>query len=193
MILYFIRHGQTDWNLQGKIQGSCDTPLNDTGIRQAEDLSKMILDKDYYFSGIYTSKQLRALKTAEIISYPMNLDVIPIDGLEEINFGDWEGLTWSEVEKRYPVEYGIWSQNRRYIRPPRGESYQDLLDRVLVSLQIIIRESHNNVAIVTHSAIIMSLQCYLTDTPFHEMMKFRTPNTAMVEFDSEALTRKLGS
>ena len=69
MKLYFIRHGQTDWNVQGKIQGSKDTELNDIGINQAGELSSKFLDANIKLSKIYSSKQKRALKTAEMVKF----------------------------------------------------------------------------------------------------------------------------
>ena len=184
MKLYFIRHGETDWNLLGKIQGSHDIPLNETGLRQAEELSRRLIEQGYRFTKIYTSQQQRAFKTAEILSQYVNMEVTPVKGLEEVNLGDWEGLSWSEVKLKFPEEYNAWYHNRRYARAPRGESYQDLLDRLLPAIHTILQTNSDHVAIVTHGAVVMSLQCYLTDTPFQEMKKFAPENTAVVEIDS---------
>lgn len=123
MKLFLIRHGQTDWNIKGKIQGSCDIELNHTGIKQAEELSNKVLENKYKFSKIYSSPQRRAVKTAEILSKVTNIEYISTEGLEEINFGEWEGLSWAEVKGKYPTEYDEWYINRRYAKPPKGESY----------------------------------------------------------------------
>ncbi|WPC39925.1 histidine phosphatase family protein [Clostridium sp. JS66] len=187
MKVFLIRHGQTDWNLKEKIQGSCDTELNDTGIKQAEELSNKLLEGKYKFSKIYSSPQRRAIRTAKILSQATNVDYIPIKGLEEINFGEWEGLTWTEVKERYPEEYEKWFMERRYTKPPKAESYQDMLDRVLTEIHKIINKNCDNVVIVTHSAIIMCLQCCINNTPFHEMMKFKTDNASIIEIDSDLL------
>ncbi|WP_270568014.1 histidine phosphatase family protein [Clostridium beijerinckii] len=190
MKLFLIRHGQTDWNLKGKIQGSCDIELNDIGIKQAEELSNKILEEGYKFSKIYSSLQRRAAKTAEILSHATNIDYILIKGLEEMNLGKWEGLSWTEVKEKYPIEYGKWYINRKYTKTPMGESYQDLLERVLPVMHKIINENSEDVLIVTHSAVIMSIQCYLTNTPFEEMIKFKTGNTSITEIDSKLLTQR---
>jgi len=187
MKLFLIRHGQTDWNLKGKIQGSCDIELNDTGVKQAEELGNKILEENYKFSKIYSSSQKRAIKTAEILSEITNVDYISIDGLEEMNLGEWEGLSWSEIKEKYPVEYEEWFIKRRYTKTPNGESYQDMLERVLTSIHKIIDENCNEVIIVTHSAVIMCIQCYLTNTPFDEMTKFKTDNASIIEIDSDLL------
>jgi broad specificity phosphatase PhoE len=187
MKLFLIRHGQTHWNLKGKIQGSCDIELDDTGINQAKELSNKVLEENYRFSKIYSSSQRRAIKTSEILSEATKLEFIPIKGLEEINLGEWEGLSWAEVKEKYPIEYEEWYINRRYTKPPKGEAYQDMLERALTAIYKIISENCDDVVIVTHSAVIMCLQCYITNTTFDEMMKFKTDNTAITEIDSELL------
>jgi muramoyltetrapeptide carboxypeptidase LdcA involved in peptidoglycan recycling len=107
MKLFLIRHGQTDWNIKGKIQGSCDIKLNVTGIKQAEELSNKILENKYKFSKIYSSPQRRAVKTAEILSKAANVEYISIEGLEEINLGEWEGLlrTYEKLGFQYVEKY----------------------------------------------------------------------------------------
>ena len=188
MKLFFIRHGQTDWNLQGKIQGSYDSELNDTGIKQAVELSEVLLKLNYKFSRIYTSPQKRALKTAKILSEYSNIEYIPIDDLKEINMGEWEGLSWKEVEENYPTEYKKWLLNRQYTRTPNGESYDDMLKRVLIAINQIIDENSDNVVVISHSAIIMGLQCYVTNTPFNDMLKLKTKNATITEIDSSLFT-----
>ena len=186
MKLIFIRHGQTDWNVQGKIQGSYDSELNDTGIKQAMNLSEKLLNLNYKFSKIYSSPQKRALKTAEILSKSSNVDYISVKDLQEMNMGKWEGLSWKEVEENYPNEYKEWYLNRRYTKTPDGESYQDMLERVLKAIHKIINENNEDVVIVSHSAIIMCLQCYVTNTPFNDMLKFKTKNANITEIDSNS-------
>lgn len=187
MKLFLIRHGQTDWNVKGKIQGSYDSELNDTGITQAYELSKKILESDYKFSKIYSSQQKRAFKTAQILSEATNEECILMKGLEEINLGEWEGLSWAEVQDKYPREFKEWRMNLRYTKSPKGESYEDMTERALAAIHKIINENCDDVAIVTHSAVIMCLQCYITNTPFDEMMKFKADNTAITEMESELL------
>ena len=184
MKLIFIRHGQTDWNVQGKIQGSYDSELNATGIEQAMSLSEKLLNLNYKFSKIYSSPQKRALKTAEILSKSSNVDYISVKDLQEMNMGKWEGLSWKEVEEQYPNEYKEWYLNRRYTKTPDGEAYQDMLERVLKAIHKIINENNEDVVIVSHSAVIMCLQCYVTNTPFNDMLKFKTKNANITEIDS---------
>ncbi len=189
MRLYFIRHGQTDWNLAGKIQGSSDIELNETGIAQAKELSRKLSEENYSIARIYSSKQKRAYQTASIISRTLGCELTPIDGLEEVRLGNWEGLSWQEVKSAYPSEYDAWYHDRRYYKSHQGESYQELLERVLPAVHHIISENTKDVAIITHNAVIMCLQCYLTHTPFHRMIDFKAGNTSIITLDSKLFTQ----
>lgn len=184
MKLLFIRHGQTDWNLEGRIQGSYDIALNATGIQQAKELSEKLHKETRHISKIYSSPQKRALQTAEVISSYTGVQYVVLEALQEINLGEWEGYSWHEVKEKYPTEYSEWFTKRRTTKPPKGESYHELVNRVLKSVHQIIKENDNDVVIVTHSAVIMCLQCYLTGTDYDKMTKFKTENTAIIEIDS---------
>ena len=193
MKLYLTRHGETDWNLQRRIQGSTDTDLNENGRRQAVQLAEKLRASNTPPDIIYTSGLKRARETAEIAAIRLQIPCLLHPGLEEIGFGLWEGLTWEQVEERYPELYHIWHTDRRYGHPPEGESYQDLLDRVVPTLQDIVKKeggsgSDRRILIVTHSAVIMSLLSHLNRTPFHEMVKrYRTQNTQIIELDAKRL------
>lgn len=189
MKLYFIRHGQTDWNEQGKIQGSYDSMLNETGIEQAKEAGQNILDSGIRFEKIYSSKQQRASKTAEIISEMTKVDYLIAEGLEEICLGEWEGLTWREARDKFPVEYGIWYNNRRYSKPPRGESYQEMIERVLEALRKIVAAHTGDMLVVTHSAVIMHLQCLIENHPFEDSKKYKVDNVSIIAIDSNNISR----
>ncbi len=190
MRIYFIRHGQTDWNQARKIQGSCDIELNETGIAGARELGRRLSEQKSSITRIYSSKQKRAYQTASIISQAIGCEHLPADGLEEVHLGNWEGLSWAEVKTSYPTEYDTWYHNRRYCKSHQGESYQELLERVLSAIHRIIDENTADVAVVTHNAVIMCLQCYLTDTPFHHMGDFKAGNTSITILDSELFQQK---
>ncbi|MGB4660358.1 MAG: histidine phosphatase family protein [Mobilitalea sp.] len=190
MRLLLVRHGETDWNVQKKIQGSTDTKLNSNGILQAKQLGETLKENNRNISKIYTSKQKRAKKTAEIISNYLGVEYTEWDGLEEMNLGLWEGNSWTEVEDKFPLEYQEWIDNRRYSRTPQGESYQDLLERLIPSLKRIITIEKDDVLVVTHSADIMVLLSYINEIPFSEMAEYyKMENTAMIEIDSKEIDR----
>lgn len=183
MKCYLTRHGETDWNIQNKIQGQTDTLLNEKGREQAHELAERLKD-GYEINTIYTSRQKRARETAEVIGEAIRVSPIVREGLEEISLGRWEGYTWKQVREQFRDEYQAWYTNRRYEVPPGGESYQQLLDRLLPALADIFDKNTENVLIVTHSAVIMTLLTYLYDTPFEDMAKnYKTGNAGIVEID----------
>lgn len=191
MKLYLVRHGETDWNLESKIQGQTDTYINDNGRKQAQELAERVLKELGTIKRIYSSKQKRALETAQIIGRSISVTPVVQQGLEEICLGEWEGYTWKQVKELFPGEYRIWHQNRRYQVPPGGESYQQLLDRLLPALDDIMKKEGQDVLIVTHSAVIMTLMSYIYDTPFEDMAQnYRTGNATIVELDSELFYNK---
>lgn len=188
MKLLLIRHGETDWNTAKRIQGGTDIPLNENGRRQAQEVAAQLALRPLPFSSIYTSPLSRASETAAVIADRLGMTYQSAPGLEEIRFGLWEGICWEEVQARFPAEFQAWRKDRRYGRPPQGESYQDLLARFVPALQKIIRETPEgtgDVLVVSHSACIMSLLSLLNGTPFHEMVKrYELSNTAVVELDA---------
>src|ERR1700741_2656837 len=107
--LLLVRHGETDWNRERRFQGHADQPLNETGREQARapatDLDGNGIDL------IYTSDLARARETAEIVGAQLGLDVVAMRELREIDVGEWEGLTWQEIEERYPEGARKWHEH----------------------------------------------------------------------------------
>ena len=132
MRIYIARHGETDWNVERRIQGSTDIPLNENGIRQAYSLSKYLERQlsleERSLSSIFTSPLKRAKETAEIVGKLLHLPVKEISGLEEMSFGVCEGKSWLEAKKEYSRELEEWEENKRFRRIPGGESYQEVLN-----------------------------------------------------------------
>ncbi len=191
MKLYLVRHGETDWNIESKIQGQTDIALNERGRQQAEEFAARIAGGDYQVDSIYTSFKRRALETARIIGAALKIEPKVQPGLEEICLGKWEGYTWKQVKELFGDEYQLWRDNRRYQAPPLGESYQQLLDRLLPAICEITQKEKGNVLVVTHSAVIMTLMSYIYDTPFEDMAKnYKTGNAGIVELDVDLLRNR---
>lgn len=155
MKLYLIRHGQTDWNLAGRIQGVHDIPLNETGLRQAEMAAKGMESRKV--AAVYCSNLQRAAQTAAAVAKRQNVPVHAVDGLEEMNFGLWEGCTWKEIEEQYPNEKRAMDANPMEVRAPEGESYLDVMKRSVEALKKIASENKEDVAVVTHGGVIASI------------------------------------
>lgn len=183
MKLYFVRHGETEWNVKKKIQGKTDIPLNENGIRQAKELACQLVEEELAVKHVYHSPQIRAAKTAQIVAEALHAECIPLDGLVEMNLGSWEGSNWRVIERENSPEYQKWRKDRRYVRTPGGgECYNDVVERTLEAMEYILKqENKEDVLIVTHSAIIMALRCYIEGLPFEEMVrKFKTRNAEVV-------------
>jgi broad specificity phosphatase PhoE len=171
---YLIRHGRTDWNADGRLQGHSDTPLGDEGRRQVERLASRLSRKR--FVAIYASDLARAFETASIIAQG-RLTPLPMRELRETMHGAWEGLTFKEAQERYPLEY------ERFIRspdagfsPPGGESIVDVSARVkraIVSIGAALREE-DDVLVVGHSGSIKALAFALLDIPLAYYWRVRT-------------------
>lgn len=140
-----IRHGETEWNSLGKIQGRTDIPLNDNGIRQAEQCRDYLKSLDWDL--IITSPLLRAKETAAIINQAVNLPMIVMEEFMERSFGDAEGKTKEERQLLYP--------NMEY---PNEESKDVLEERLRVGLAYILQTyPQKRILLVAHGAVIHTI------------------------------------
>jgi uncharacterized phosphatase len=139
--LLLVRHGETDWNAAGRLQGHTDRPLNDHGRKQAKELADRLAGEGA--DAIYASDLARAKETAEIIGMRLGLPVVIDADLREKNFGNWEGLTGDE---RIHVEF-------------EGESVQEHRERVLRAIERISeRHPGQRVIVVTHGGSLRRIQ-----------------------------------
>lgn len=189
MIFYFVRHGETDWNVAKKIQGATDVPLNENGLRQAANLADKLVHDGYEIARVYTSPHLRAKVTAQTAADALGVACVVLPDLAEMDFGRWEGDNWPNIEAVYGEEYDYWNSHRRYVRTPGGESYNDVLKRTFRALEYIMERENENVLVMSHSAIIVSLRCYLAGLCMDDetMLQFRAKNTEIVEIDDTSI------
>ncbi|WP_026511700.1 MULTISPECIES: histidine phosphatase family protein [unclassified Butyrivibrio] len=191
MKIYFARHGQTDWNIQRKVQGTTDIPLNENGIRQAQELCNNLEERNFSFEKIYTSYQARAVKTAQIVDDHFHTGYEIVQGLEEMNLGLFEGHTWDEILAMYAEEHKLWMSNKRYNKTPNGESYQMVMERLFKALDHILGQrdtsSDKNILIVSHGAVIMTLLAMHRDIPFEQSHTIEVDNATPIEFSIEEL------
>ena len=151
--IFIVRHGQTSGNRARKYFGITDIELNEEGIIQAGLISKRLEREN--ICRIYSSNLKRAFKTAEIIAKPHKINVESKKDLMEINFGDWEGLSFQEIQKGYPHEFSKWQNNIMDFTIPHGESVLELKKRVEPAFSEILNSAvENNVVIVTHGGPI---------------------------------------
>ena len=185
MKIYLIRHGQTDWNLEGKIQGRHDVSLNETGSKQAE-LLAMGMDKRPVVQ-IFSSRQKRALETAQAVGRRQHVAVTVVDGLEEVEFGEWEGKTWDEISREYPEEFKVWCTEPAEIVPPGGESRPQIYRRIGNALKEILRRSRGDIAIVSHGAALAYMVSIMLEKELgdHDEIIVKNASISTVEYDRE--------
>src|SRR5438067_685184 len=101
-LVYLVRHGLTEWNLQKRFQGQLDVPLSREGLEQSRRLGQWLAGQSVRFSAIYSSDLARAMQTAQAVGECLGLVPEPAIGLREIHCGEWQGLTVEDVDARYP-------------------------------------------------------------------------------------------
>jgi broad specificity phosphatase PhoE len=167
--LYLTRHGQTEWNLETKLQGHKDSPLTVTGIEQAGWLHDHL--DSVTFDAIYSSSSPRALRTANIITGNSHTDIVTLDALKEINMGLWEGMRKDDIKKDYSVQLDhFFAQPHLYQPTSQGESYNDLQQRVVPAIQdIIAAHQDQQVLVVTHFITLKVIMGYFMNKQLHEI------------------------
>jgi broad specificity phosphatase PhoE len=166
--IFLFRHGQTDWNKEGRFQGHTDIPLNQTGEQEAEELRAYIEKIKPEF--IVSSDLQRALNTAQIVNKSLNLKMEISSALRETDLGDAEGKVRTEVDRLFGIEaMSKWVS----IHPgtldfgfPKGESKQEVIDRVLAYIEsIVINNSIAKLAVSTHGGVIKRICHYISEMP----------------------------
>jgi broad specificity phosphatase PhoE len=152
MILYLVRHGESTFNAEGRIQGQLDTPLSSLGRRQATAVAEHFRGKR--IDAIYTSPLSRARQTAEPIGVALELNLQTDSRLMEINAGVFQGLVWSEISERYPEAAVAWKSHTPTFRIPQGESRADLMARAEEVLREIRATDHDQAIVVAHGGLI---------------------------------------
>lgn len=162
-IIYLTRHGQTEWNLERRLQGRGNSPLTEAGIERAKELRERIKDVDIDF--IYSSPIERALDTANIIKGEKNIEVITDEGLMEMCFGDYEGRKTDEVMAENPSwNIDLIMHGDVELCAPNGEDLASVRARVAETMDRIIEENRGKaILIVTHGITLKALMYYFKD------------------------------
>jgi broad specificity phosphatase PhoE len=156
--LLLVRHGETDWNRDGRFQGHADPPLNDAGREQARALADELAGERIDF--VYTSDLVRARETAEIVAGRLGADVVARSELREIDVGEWEGLTWPEIEERYPEGARSWHEQGYGWKS--GETYDQLGERIVAALRRIAADHPaQRVLVVGHGGTVRATRAFL--------------------------------
>ncbi len=171
---YIFRHGETDYNKERRWQGcGLDPFLNETGIQQARELTKLLSDKNLQI--IYTSPLKRALQTAEIVNETLHLPIELIPDLREGCFGEVEGMLKTDIALKYPEVFEAWYSgvDDMDIGFPGGETKRQMQERMLGVLKRLIDVPYQRIGIASHGSSIRYLLMAFGQKPH------RMPNTAL--------------
>jgi broad specificity phosphatase PhoE len=160
--LVFLRHGETDWNVEGRLQGQHDVPINAKGRRQARQNGETVLRAvpEAVTFDFVASPLSRARETMEIARAAMGLDPADYrvdDMLKELTFGDWEGFTYRDIERVDPGWIARRQADKWLFQPPGGESYQMLSRRIVGWLRTVDKPT----VVVSHGGVGRVLRAHL--------------------------------
>lgn len=151
--LLLIRHGETAWNAEHRIQGQLDIPLSPLGILQAARLADGLANEP--IDAVFSSELSRAWLTAAPLAAHHGLEVTPEPRLRERSFGVFEGLTLDEIAARYPAEFAQWRARDLAWHPEGGESGRQLIDRVLsAAADITAAHAGKTIVLVSHGGVL---------------------------------------
>ncbi len=148
MRLYLTRHAQSDWNAEFRYISTTDRDLSDEGRVQAHALGSRLAREP--LEAVFSSPRTRALDTARAVAEPHGLDVEVIDGLSEIDFGDWEGLTYDEIRDAFPA-FDDWLAAPEATPIPGGETWHGFLTRVVSCTDELLARPYAAAAVVSHA------------------------------------------
>jgi len=172
--IFLVRHGETDWNREGRFQGQMDIPLNGTGLVQARSVAEAL--KDVSLDRIVASPLSRARETARPLAELKGLRAELSEGLIEIGHGLWEGRTSGEVEAEWPGRLEAWHTRPETVVMPGEESLEDVQNRAWPALLRVAEGKGENIAVFTHDAVLKVLLMNVLDCPLSSFWKFQLAN-----------------
>ena len=153
-----LRHGQTIWNIQGRVQGRLDSPLTSEGIAVVREWARFLGSPRWKWSRILSSPAPRAVTTAQLINEELRVEIHQEKDLREQDWGLWEGLSWSEIRTSYGEELQAQIDKGWSFRPPGGESRSEVGDRARRLLNRL-GQSHagEQILVISHQGVMKSL------------------------------------
>lgn len=170
-----IRHGQTDWNIERRIQGQSDIPLSANGLAQARALALSLHGQQ--FDLVISSDLQRSAQTAQIIASNLSLPVQFEERLREVNHGKWEGMLISDLHEKYGDEYKAFRSDPVSSRAPDGESLSEAVTRILAVIEeTAARYPSGRIMIISHGLILALLRCQINGLPLDQAHRFALDN-----------------
>ncbi|WP_110952940.1 alpha-ribazole phosphatase [Anaerosinus massiliensis] len=173
-----VRHGQTEWNIQGKYQGHSDIELSPLGLEQAKLVGKRLAKEK--IDAVYASDLKRAVKTAEYIANEHTLKVNIIEQFREISFGDWEGLDYKTINEKWPGKVELFFKNAELNVIPNGETFLEVTERSCrVMKNLTEKHADKTIVIVSHGGTIRTLIATALQLRLKYIWNLRQDNTAV--------------
>jgi alpha-ribazole phosphatase len=173
--LYLVRHGQTDWNVEGRWQGQADVPLNARGRQQAAQVARAL--SKLGLVAIYSSDLLRARETADTLAALTGLEVQLDPRLREIHQGQWQGMLVTEIQERYGEAFQRRKDDPLNVAPPGGETVLQVKERVVDAIEDIIQQHpQERVAVVSHGFALAVIQVHYQNRPVTDAWKMIPEN-----------------
>ncbi|MBE9155490.1 histidine phosphatase family protein [Nodosilinea sp. LEGE 06152] len=185
--MLLVRHGETEWNRQGRFQGQIDVPLNDNGRAQGAKAADFL--KPVTIDAAYTSFMARPKETAEIIlQHHAGLTLHSVNELQEISHGEWEGLYESEIETNYPGMLEQWQNQPETVQMPGGENLEQVWLRSIAAWKEIVAahsggDTVQTVLVVAHDAVNKALLCHVLGLGPESFWRFKQGNGAVSVID----------
>lgn len=176
--LCIVRHGETAWNAEHRVQGQLDIPLNEIGLRQAQAVGRTL--KDERFDAIYSSDLVRARQTAQPSANLFSMKILLEKDLRERHYGIFERLTYAEVKVRYPEDYARFEARDPEYAFRTGESLKDFSARSIAVISRIVNEHEDeSILVFTHGGVLDKLYRFITGLPLSAERNFGIPNAGL--------------
>lgn len=192
--LFLIRHGETLSNVEMIYQGQGDSPLSSLGVEETKQLAAALRSEK--FAGIYCSTLLRSMETARIVGEPHSLAPLPLPGLIERFYGDFEGLKFTDIKQNYPEIYEVWLHHPDRAKIPQAESLEELQTRGVKAIEKIISEHKGKtVCVVGHGGINRTILFHYMNLGLDNFWRIKQDNCCVniIEFDRHPIVTLLNS
>lgn len=179
--LFAVRHGETHWNIEGKLQGHLDSSLTELGVLQAKAMAEGL--KNFRIDRMIASDLGRTVQTAEIISTALDLEFTTDIRLRERNFGDLNGCTREEIRMQFPDVWNAMNRREPEFCPPSGESLHNMFFRsVSAAEEIAFSHPGKRILLVTHGGVLTSFMRKALNLPLSQRRTFSLLNGSLNSF-----------
>lgn len=175
-----IRHGETDWNRERRLQGHLDIPLNRRGLQQAEQLASALIRQQLQFAALHVSELTRARQTATAISRQLGLPLQTHPALKERHYGAFQGRTFDEAREHIPHVYQLHQQRDLHFDLQGGESLHNFQQRIMHCMQQLAeRHSGEQILVVSHGGVLEMVHRTASGQGLSGSRDFPIPNAAL--------------